>query len=69
MFQLSLSEGNISYPYIVFFPNTLINSEEKKNPGAFQPLEPPFGSDNMSAWERNDSSSNGKEKVNREMQK
>ncbi|XP_044072479.1 uncharacterized protein C7orf57-like [Siniperca chuatsi] len=41
---------------------SLINSEEKKNPGAFQLLEPPFGTDNMSAWERDDSSSNGKEK-------
>nr|XP_046260039.1 uncharacterized protein C7orf57 homolog isoform X2 [Scatophagus argus] len=39
-------------------------SEEKKNPGAFQSLEPPFGTDNMSAWERDDSSSNGKEKNN-----
>lgn len=45
---------------------SLINSEEKKNPGAFQPREPPFGTDNMSAWERDDSSSssNGKEKNN-----
>ncbi|XP_070771121.1 uncharacterized protein C7orf57-like [Enoplosus armatus] len=42
----------------------LINSEEKKNPGAFQLLDPPFGTDNMSAWERDDSSSNGKEKSN-----
>ncbi|XP_073329246.1 uncharacterized protein C7orf57-like [Pagrus major] len=41
---------------------SLINSEEKKHPGAFQQLEPPFGTDNMSAWERDDSSSNGKEK-------
>ncbi|XP_068591086.1 uncharacterized protein C7orf57 homolog isoform X2 [Cebidichthys violaceus] len=39
-------------------------SEEKKTPGAFQPAEPPFGTDNMSAWERDDSSSNGKEKNN-----
>ncbi|XP_074551524.1 uncharacterized protein C7orf57 homolog [Halichoeres trimaculatus] len=39
-------------------------SAEKKNPGAFQPLEPPFGTDNMSAWERDDNSSNGKEKNN-----
>ncbi|XP_059199124.1 uncharacterized protein C7orf57-like isoform X2 [Centropristis striata] len=43
---------------------SLINSEEKKNPGAFQLPEPPFGTDNMSAWERDDSSSNGKEKNN-----
>nr|ACQ58177.1 C7orf57 [Anoplopoma fimbria] len=43
---------------------SLINSEEKRNPGAFQAAEPPFGTDNMSAWERNDSSSNGKEKNN-----
>lgn len=41
-----------------------INSEKNKNPGAFQLLEPPFGTDSMSAWERDDSS-NGKEKVNR----
>ncbi|XP_040004122.1 uncharacterized protein C7orf57-like [Xiphias gladius] len=39
-------------------------SEKKKNPGAFQPLEPPFGTDNMLTWEREDSSSNGKEKNN-----
>ncbi|CAJ1079272.1 uncharacterized protein C7orf57-like [Xyrichtys novacula] len=43
---------------------SLINCAEKKNPGAFQPLEPPFGTDNMSAWERDDNSSNGKEKNN-----
>ncbi|XP_008291193.1 uncharacterized protein C7orf57 homolog isoform X2 [Stegastes partitus] len=47
--------GDISDP-------SLINSEEKKNPGAFQPLEPPFGTDNMSAWERDNNSSNEKEK-------
>nr|XP_020450373.1 uncharacterized protein C7orf57 homolog [Monopterus albus] len=35
---------------------SLISSEEKKSPGAFQQLEPPFGTDNMSAWERDDSS-------------
>uniref|UniRef100_A0A3Q1FUE6 Uncharacterized protein n=1 Tax=Acanthochromis polyacanthus TaxID=80966 RepID=A0A3Q1FUE6_9TELE len=45
-------------------PSSLINSEEKKNPGAFQPQEPPFGTDNMSAWERDNSSSNEKEKNN-----
>uniref|UniRef100_A0A3Q3N3N4 Uncharacterized protein n=1 Tax=Labrus bergylta TaxID=56723 RepID=A0A3Q3N3N4_9LABR len=44
---------------------SLINGAEKKNPGAFQPLEPPFGTDNMSAWERDDNSN--KEKVNTEM--
>ncbi|XP_071328689.1 uncharacterized protein C7orf57 homolog [Trachinotus anak] len=44
-------------------PN-LINSEEEKNPGAFQPLEPPFGTDNMSSWERDDSSSNNSKKKN-----
>ncbi|XP_029314512.1 uncharacterized protein C7orf57-like [Cottoperca gobio] len=43
---------------------SIINSEEKKNPGAFQPPEPPFGTDNMSAWERDDSSNNGKGKNN-----
>nr|XP_040056672.1 uncharacterized protein C7orf57-like isoform X1 [Gasterosteus aculeatus aculeatus] len=42
----------------------LINSEEKKTPGAFQPAEPPFGTDNMSTWERDDTSSNDKEKNN-----
>ncbi|XP_047193423.1 uncharacterized protein C7orf57 homolog [Scophthalmus maximus] len=42
---------------------SLINSNEKRNPGAFQAREPPFGTDNMSAWERGDSSS-GKEKDN-----
>ncbi|XP_068185977.1 uncharacterized protein C7orf57 homolog isoform X2 [Antennarius striatus] len=40
---------------------SLINSEEKINPGAFQP---PFGTDNMSVWERGDSSNNGKDKKN-----
>ncbi|XP_074515531.1 uncharacterized protein C7orf57-like, partial [Sebastes fasciatus] len=44
------------------FKPSLINIEEKKKPGAFQPSEPPFGTDNMSAWERDDSSSNGKER-------
>ncbi|KAM9342251.1 uncharacterized protein C7orf57 homolog [Pholidichthys leucotaenia] len=43
-------------------PSTPITSKEKKNPGAFQPREPPFGSDNMSAWERDNSSADGKEK-------
>ncbi|XP_029967074.1 uncharacterized protein C7orf57-like, partial [Salarias fasciatus] len=43
---------------------SLINSEEKKNPGAFQPLAPPFGTDNMSAWERDNSSNSEKEKNN-----
>ncbi|KAF1382491.1 hypothetical protein PFLUV_G00144340 [Perca fluviatilis] len=43
---------------------SLINSEEKKNPGAFQQREPPFGTDNMSAWERDDSSTTAKEKNN-----
>uniref|UniRef100_UPI0037E99549 uncharacterized protein C7orf57 homolog n=1 Tax=Semicossyphus pulcher TaxID=241346 RepID=UPI0037E99549 len=47
-----------------YFKPSLINTAEKKNPGAFQPLEPPFGTDNMSAWERDDNSSNGKEKNN-----
>ncbi|XP_063743532.1 uncharacterized protein C7orf57 homolog isoform X2 [Eleginops maclovinus] len=44
--------------------SSIINSEEKKNPGAFHPAEPPFETDNMSAWERDDNSSNGKEKNN-----
>ncbi|XP_026150570.1 uncharacterized protein C7orf57 homolog [Mastacembelus armatus] len=39
-------------------------SEEKKSPGAFQPLEPPFGTDSMSAWERDDGSSSGNRKSN-----
>ncbi|XP_014187865.1 uncharacterized protein C7orf57 homolog isoform X1 [Haplochromis burtoni] len=39
-------------------------SEEKKIPGAFEPQEPPFGSDNMSAWERDNSSNNEKEEDN-----
>uniref|UniRef100_A0A3Q0QQR1 Uncharacterized protein n=1 Tax=Amphilophus citrinellus TaxID=61819 RepID=A0A3Q0QQR1_AMPCI len=37
-------------------------SEEKKNPGAFQPLEPPFGTDNMSAWDGENSSNNEQDK-------
>ncbi|KAL3056461.1 hypothetical protein OYC64_019035 [Pagothenia borchgrevinki] len=45
------------------FPS-IINSEEMKNPGAFHSAEPPFETDNMSAWERDDSSSYGKEKNN-----
>uniref|UniRef100_A0A8C2ZBJ8 Uridine phosphorylase 2 n=1 Tax=Cyclopterus lumpus TaxID=8103 RepID=A0A8C2ZBJ8_CYCLU len=48
---------------------SLINNEEMKNPGAFQAAEAPFGTDNMSAWGRDDSDSNGKEKVNKEMSK
>ncbi|XP_034417736.1 uncharacterized protein C7orf57-like [Cyclopterus lumpus] len=43
---------------------SLINNEEMKNPGAFQAAEAPFGTDNMSAWGRDDSDSNGKEKNN-----
>ncbi|KAK7939492.1 hypothetical protein WMY93_002818 [Mugilogobius chulae] len=35
---------------------SLITSEHKRSPRAFQRREPPFGSDNMSAWERDDSS-------------
>lgn len=50
---------------ILCFSISPITIEEKKNPGAFQRMEPPFGTDNMSAWERDDSS-NGEEKVNRE---
>ncbi|KAM7407538.1 hypothetical protein PAMA_003316 [Pampus argenteus] len=50
------SSGDITKP-------SLITIEEKKNPGAFQRMEPPFGTDNMSAWERDDSS-NGEEKNN-----
>ncbi|XP_042281454.1 uncharacterized protein C7orf57 homolog [Thunnus albacares] len=42
---------------------SLITIEKKKSPGAFQHMEPPFGTDNMSAWERDDSS-NGEEKNN-----
>ncbi|XP_069558560.1 uncharacterized protein C7orf57-like [Brachyistius frenatus] len=38
-------------------------SEEKKNPGAFQPLKPPFGTD-VSALQRDHLSSNGKQKDN-----
>ncbi|KAM3608208.1 uncharacterized protein V6R79_021067 [Siganus canaliculatus] len=39
-----------------------LSSEEKKNPGALQPLDPPFGTDSVSAWERANGSNNGKEK-------
>lgn len=45
----------------------LINSKEKENIASFVPLEPPFGNDSMSAWERNDGSSNSDEKVKREI--
>ncbi|RVE58072.1 hypothetical protein OJAV_G00205440 [Oryzias javanicus] len=37
-------------------------SKDEKSPGAFQTLEPPFGSDNMSAWERENEGSPEKEK-------
>ncbi|XP_017279919.1 uncharacterized protein C7orf57 homolog [Kryptolebias marmoratus] len=37
-------------------------SKEEKNPGAFQALETPFWTDSMSAWERGNGSSNGKQK-------
>uniref|UniRef100_A0A8C6WZQ5 Uncharacterized protein n=1 Tax=Neogobius melanostomus TaxID=47308 RepID=A0A8C6WZQ5_9GOBI len=37
----------------------LINSEHKRSLRAVQRREPPFGSDNMSAWERDDSNSGG----------
>ncbi|XP_036965013.1 uridine phosphorylase 2 isoform X2 [Acanthopagrus latus] len=48
-----------------FCPASADNSkpgDEKKHPGAFQQLEPPFGTDSMSAWERDDGNSNSKEK-------
>ncbi|XP_029348906.1 uncharacterized protein C7orf57 homolog [Echeneis naucrates] len=35
-------------------------SEDKKNHGAFQPPEAPFGNDNMSSWERDDSNNKTK---------
>lgn len=66
MFQQALTKRNMPYPYNVF--NALIDSEEKKSHGGFQPLEPPFGTDNISPWEKDDSCSNGKEKVNQEIQ-
>ncbi|CAL1582418.1 unnamed protein product [Knipowitschia caucasica] len=34
--------------------SSLITSEHKRSPRAFQRREPPFGSDNMSTWERDD---------------
>uniref|UniRef100_A0A8C7Y523 Uncharacterized protein n=1 Tax=Oryzias sinensis TaxID=183150 RepID=A0A8C7Y523_9TELE len=37
-------------------------SKDEKNSGAFQTLEAPFGSDNMSAWERDNVSFTEKEK-------
>ncbi|XP_034088321.1 uncharacterized protein C7orf57-like [Gymnodraco acuticeps] len=53
---LAASEGD-GFPSIIY-------SEEMKNPRAFHSAEPPFETDNMSAWERDDSSSYGKEKNN-----
>ncbi|KAF7665225.1 hypothetical protein LDENG_00149040 [Lucifuga dentata] len=38
-------------------------SEEKKSPGAFHQLKPPFGNDSMSAWERTDSSKGSKKQT------
>uniref|UniRef100_A0A3Q3AND1 Uncharacterized protein n=1 Tax=Kryptolebias marmoratus TaxID=37003 RepID=A0A3Q3AND1_KRYMA len=52
---------------LFILPVTLIYSKEEKNPGAFQALETPFWTDSMSAWERGNGSSNGKQKVSREM--
>ncbi|XP_035030315.1 uncharacterized protein C7orf57 homolog [Hippoglossus stenolepis] len=44
---------------------SLINTVEKKIPAVFQPLEPPFGSDSMTAWERGaGSNTSHKEKNN-----
>uniref|UniRef100_A0A665W092 Uncharacterized protein n=1 Tax=Echeneis naucrates TaxID=173247 RepID=A0A665W092_ECHNA len=40
-------------------------SGDNSNPRSFQPPEAPFGNDNMSSWERDDS--NNKTKVNKEM--
>lgn len=43
---------------------SVINSGERKTSAAFQPLEPPFGTDNMSAWERENIINVDKEKNN-----
>lgn len=59
----TISKWGTCFISLYCFSNSLINSEERK------PLEPPFGTDNMSAWERDDNSNNSKEKVNREMPK
>ncbi|XP_016888476.1 uncharacterized protein C7orf57 homolog isoform X2 [Cynoglossus semilaevis] len=40
------------------------NSDEKKNSGGFHQLEPPFGTDNMSAWERGDDSGSSEKNNN-----
>ncbi|XP_058500325.1 uncharacterized protein C7orf57 homolog isoform X1 [Solea solea] len=40
-----------------------ISSEKKKNPGAFQTLAPPFGTDNMSTWEREEDDNCSTERV------
>lgn len=48
-----------------FSSKYLINRKDEKNSGAFQTLEAPFGSDNMSAWERDNVSFTEKEKVNK----
>ncbi|XP_072301490.1 uncharacterized protein C7orf57 homolog [Eucyclogobius newberryi] len=37
-------------------PSLITASKQKKTPRAFLRREPPFGSDNMSAWERDDGS-------------
>ncbi|MED6288282.1 hypothetical protein CHARACLAT_025012 [Characodon lateralis] len=37
-------------------------STQKNNPGAYLPLEAPFGTDNMTTWERDSGNSNEKEK-------
>lgn len=42
----------------------LIKSKERENAGSFLPLQPPFGNDSMSAWERGDTGGTGSEKVN-----
>lgn len=55
--------------HCVFLFNSLINSEEIKNPGALEAAEAPFGTDTVSAMGRDGSGSNGKEKVNKEMSK
>ncbi|XP_075896322.1 uncharacterized protein C7orf57-like isoform X2 [Nelusetta ayraudi] len=36
--------------------------KERENAGSFLPLQPPFGNDSMSAWERGDTGGTGSEK-------
>lgn len=62
--QTSFSISAVNFSPHVRVLIDLIKSKERENTGSFLPLQPPFGNDSMSAWERGDTGGTGSEKVN-----